>query len=181
MGPAGDLFTAIKEWGGRSGFWKALKLTETREKFSDYVRHFRAYRNTVKRYENKVAEARNALTSYEACIDLCTADPPEPVDGGAAQILTSLTPEDKFGPGGYDPDGTPEGEKQRWILAGQTLGYRVEFWNKPDAPVPTQDAVIEDTLDPAIYDLSTLEFTRVGFLQWHRHPEPGFRGIRLRR
>jgi len=40
------------------------------------------------------------------------------------------------------------------------------MWNKPDAPVPTQDATIYDYLDPNVFDLSTFNFTRVGFLSW---------------
>jgi hypothetical protein len=54
----------------------------------------------------------------------------------------------------------------RYINANQTLTYRVEFWNKEDAEVPTQDAVIEDVLDPTVFDLNTFEFTRFGFLKW---------------
>jgi YD repeat-containing protein len=81
-------------------------------------------------------------------------------------IYTSLTPEDKFGPAGWDPQGTPEGAEARYVSTGQQLNYRVEFWNKPDAPVPTQDAVMMDTLDPSVFDLSTFEFTDFGFLKW---------------
>ncbi|MFV1981280.1 MAG: hypothetical protein ACC655_09025, partial [Rhodothermia bacterium] len=79
---------------------------------------------------------------------------------------TSATPEDKFGPAGYDPPETAEGSEDRYIPAGQSLDYRIDFWNKPDAEVPTQDAIIIDHLDPAIFDVSTLEITRVGFLNW---------------
>jgi len=79
---------------------------------------------------------------------------------------TSYTPEDKLGPAGYDVPGTPEEMLARYIPKEQTLDYRIEFWNKPDAVVPTQDAIIEDTLDPTVFDLSTFEFTRIGFLKW---------------
>ena len=82
-------------------------------------------------------------------------------------ISTSYTPEDKFGPGGYDTPGTPDGSEVRSIPAGQTLDYRVEFWNKSDAVVPTQDAIIIDRIDPAVFDINTLEITRVGFLNWN--------------
>jgi RHS repeat-associated protein len=82
------------------------------------------------------------------------------------RLVTSRTPEDKFGPAGWDPPGTPEGSELRYVPAGQELNYRIEFWNKPDAPVPTQDAVIKDTLDPNVFDLSIFEFTDFGFLKW---------------
>jgi len=90
----------------------------------------------------------------------------EQLGSATVRIVTSYTPEDKFGPAGYDPPGTPEGSEVRYVPAEQTMSYRVEFWNKPDAPVPTQDAVIKDTLDPNVFDLSTFEFTDFGFLKW---------------
>jgi len=87
-------------------------------------------------------------------------------DDGDTDILTSYTPEDKFGPAGYDAPATPQGAEVRYIQAGKTMDYRIEFWNKEDAAVPTQDAIIVDVLDPNVFDLGTLEFTRIGFLGW---------------
>jgi len=88
-------------------------------------------------------------------------------------------PEDKFGPTGFDPAGTPEGNEQRYIAAGQTIDYRVEIWNHEDAEVAAQDVMIEDTLDPNVFDLSTFEFTRVGLLRWDV-PLPGGQAIDTR-
>jgi RHS repeat-associated protein len=90
----------------------------------------------------------------------------EPTDSGSVPSRGSSTPEDKFGPAGYDPSATPVGSEQRFVAGGEALDYRIEFWNKPDAPVPTQYAYVEDTLDPSVFDLSTFEFTRFGFLEW---------------
>ncbi|MCJ7510364.1 MAG: integrase core domain-containing protein [Dehalococcoidia bacterium] len=84
----------------------------------------------------------------------------------SVRIATSLTPEDKFGPAGYDAPDTPVGSAVRYVPAGEAFDYRIEIWNKPDAPVPTQDAVVRDTLDPTVFDLSTFEFTDFGFLKW---------------
>ena len=93
--------------------------------------------------------------------------PAQEVDEKYVYLRTSYTPEDKFGPGGYDDPGTPAGSEKHYVTPGEgTFDYRIEFWNKPDAPVPTQDALIRDTLDPSIFDLSTLQFTRFGFLKW---------------
>jgi RHS repeat-associated protein len=88
-----------------------------------------------------------------------------PAGSGTIRNYTSKTPEDKFGPIGYDNPDTPTGEKQRFVLPNQTFNYRIDFWNKPDAEVPTQDAVIVDTLDPDL-DWSTFSFTNIGFLDW---------------
>jgi hypothetical protein len=87
-------------------------------------------------------------------------------DSHSVRLYTSFTPEDKFGPAGWDPMPTPVGSDQRLVSGSDTLEYRIEFWNKEDAPVPTQDAIIVDTLDPDVFDLSTLELTRIGFLKW---------------
>jgi hypothetical protein len=64
------------------------------------------------------------------------------------------------------------GSEERFVLPGQVMEYRIDFWNHEDAKVPTQDAVIFDWLDPAVFDVSTFEFTRVGFLDWDV-PLPG--------
>ncbi len=91
-----------------------------------------------------------------------------PFENEKIKLYTSYTPEDKFGPIGYDAPDTDDANKVRYVEAGQTLTYRIEFWNKEEAVVPTQDAIIEDTLEPDVFDHSTLEFTRIGFLQWDR-------------
>ena len=95
-------------------------------------------------------------------------DPPEgeDEDDGSTNPQTSYTPEDKYGPAGYDPPETPQGDEVRFISDDNALDYCIEFWNKEEALVPTQDAIILDELDPTVFDLSTLEFTRIGFLDW---------------
>jgi hypothetical protein len=96
---------------------------------------------------------------------------PEPPDGyyeydGSTEPLWSISPEDKWGPSGYDEPETPVGSEKHYVRSGETFDYRIEIWNKPDAPAPTQDATIDDVLDPDIFDLSTFGFTLVGFLKW---------------
>jgi hypothetical protein len=59
-------------------------------------------------------------------------------------LVSSVSPEDKFGPAGYDSDTTERGKKQRFVQGKKTFGYRIDFWNKKDAPAPTQDVFIED-------------------------------------
>lgn len=93
-------------------------------------------------------------------------DEEEEEDDGGGNNGTSKTPEDKFGPGGYDVPETEPGSEQRFIPGGQFMDYRIDFWNKPEAPVPTQDAIILDVLDPELFDLATLNLTRIGFLSW---------------
>ncbi len=87
-------------------------------------------------------------------------------DRSSIGVRASVTPEDKFGPVGYDDPGVLPGMEQRFIQPGQMMHYRIDFWNEEDAEVPTQDAVIVDWLDPAVFDVSTFEFTRIGFLDW---------------
>jgi len=87
-------------------------------------------------------------------------------DSAGTSVYTSKTPEDKFGPAGFDASDVLPGDEVRFIAQDQTLDYRVEIWNKPTAVVPTQDAIIIDRIDPTVFDVSTLEVTRVGFLNW---------------
>jgi len=99
-------------------------------------------------------------------------DPPNPDNPGEEEDQEdgrndrSLTPEDKYGPGGFDPRDVGLGAKSRYIQSNRTMEYRIEFWNKEEALVPTQDAVIVDVLDPTVFDLDTLNLTRIGFLKW---------------
>ena len=101
------------------------------------------------------------------------------IAAGRTQLVTSISPEDKWGPAGYDAEGTAVGSERRFVPSGQEFEYRIEMWNKPDAPVPTQDATIYDVLDPDLFDVSTFEFTRVGFLKWDQ-PLPGGQTIQTR-
>ncbi|MHB9065961.1 MAG: RHS repeat-associated core domain-containing protein [Pirellulaceae bacterium] len=102
-----------------------------------------------------------------------------PIASGNLPLLTSASPEDKQGPAGYDAPGTPAVDQKHFVLPDQTFNYRIDMWNKPDAPAPTQDATIYDYLDPDLFDLSTFEFTRVGFLKWDQ-PLPGGQVISTR-
>jgi hypothetical protein len=90
------------------------------------------------------------------------------MDSGSTSIDASVTPEDKFGTTGYDDTTTAPGGEMRFIAgdASEPLPYRIDFWNDPDATVPTQDAIIVDELDPNVFDVATFQFTRFGFLKW---------------
>ena len=103
----------------------------------------------------------------------------EEEDSDTTQVRTSQTPEDKFGVSGYDAPGASPGSEERYVRDSQTLDYRIEFWNREDAAVPTQDAIILDELDPALVDLSSLELMRIGFLDWDAEL-PGVRAIDTR-
>ena len=120
---------------------------------------------------------------YLDALDKCKEKDPDPKgevkDKEEVQSITSISPEDKFGPAGFDALDTPPGSEVRYIPAGQELHYRIDIWNKPDADAPTQDAIIEDVLDPAVFDTSSFEFTRVGFLKWDM-PLPGGQAIDTR-
>jgi hypothetical protein len=89
----------------------------------------------------------------------------------ALRSITSISPEDKYGPTGYDAPETSASQLKRWIPAGQPLDYRIDFWNKEDAPAATVDVIITDTLDSNL-DWSTFKFTEIGFLDWRMQLEP---------
>jgi hypothetical protein len=85
--------------------------------------------------------------------------------------ITSVSPEDKYGPAGWDAPGTSANALQRWIPSDRQLDYRIDFWNKENAPAATVDVIITDTLD-ADLDWATFEFTEIGFLDWRVQLEP---------
>jgi hypothetical protein len=86
-------------------------------------------------------------------------------------IVLSISPEDKYGPSGYDAPGTPPGGLQRWIPAERPIDYRIDFWNEEDAPAATCDVIVTDQLDPNL-DRATFKFTEFGFLDWRVQLEP---------
>jgi hypothetical protein len=85
--------------------------------------------------------------------------------------ITSISPEDKYGPSGYDIPGTPATQLKHWIPTDRPLDYRIDFWNKENAPAATVDVIITDTLDSNL-DWSTFKFTEIGFLDWRVELEP---------
>lgn len=78
----------------------------------------------------------------------------------------SATPEDKYGPGGYDVPGTHPDSLARYVTETGRVGYRIDFWNKEDATAPAQIVFVEDTLDED-FEPTTFGFTSVGFLRWN--------------
>ena len=86
-------------------------------------------------------------------------------------MIDSLSPEDKYGPSGYDPPGTSTTNLQRWIPGDRAMDYRIDFWNKEDAPAATVDVIITDTLDSDL-DWTTFYFTEIGFLDWQVDLQP---------
>jgi RHS repeat-associated protein len=116
-------------------------------------------RRAIDLWEDAANAVKDILQMEDSANDL------KVIQTEAIRNNTSKTPEDKFGPIGYDNPDSPTEDKQRFILPDQTFNYRIDFWNKPDAEVPTQDAVIVDTLDSDL-DWSTLSFTNIGFLDW---------------
>jgi hypothetical protein len=104
---------------------------------------------------------------------------PEKEDKSKLPIRGPIDPEEKWGPAGYDTPDTPAGGEKRFVSDSQTFTYRIEIWNDPSAQVPAQDARVYDILDPNIFDLSTVNFTRMGFLKWDI-PLPGGQSIDTR-
>jgi hypothetical protein len=85
--------------------------------------------------------------------------------------VSSVSPEDKYGPSGYDTSGTATNQLKHWITADRTIDYRIDFWNKEDAPAATVDVFINDQLSSNL-NWSTFKFTEIGFLDWRVPLEP---------
>ncbi len=74
-------------------------------------------------------------------------------------------PEDKFGPTGFDPVGTPRDQLDRYITLGTPISYRIDFWDAENATGTVCDVWAYDQLDPDL-NWRTFGFTSVGFTNW---------------
>ncbi len=73
------------------------------------------------------------------------------------------------GPDGYDPGGTANQRKQRFVKADGLLDYRIEIRNVATAETAAKLVTGRDVLvNPDMFDLSTIEFMRIGFGQWEQ-------------
>jgi RHS repeat-associated protein len=87
------------------------------------------------------------------------------------ELVGSATPEDKYGPNGFDLPGTPEEDLKRFVPADQNYYYKIDFWNKENATAPACDVYVKDQLDTNL-NWSTLSFAEIGFLNWTVELEP---------
>jgi len=91
---------------------------------------------------------------------------------GCANIMgwfgreSSVDPEAKYGPSGFDIATTPQDSLSRFVAQSKSsYSYRIDFWNHEDAGADAQIVMIRDTLDTD-FDLSTFRFDEFGFLKW---------------
>jgi|GEM_PF-5560934 len=80
-------------------------------------------------------------------------------------LVGSVTPEDKYGPGGFDLPSTPPDSLSRYVQRQRSLDYRIDFWNHDTATAPAQIVFVEDILD-ADFDVRSFGFKDFGFLRW---------------
>ena len=86
---------------------------------------------------------------------------PRPAD---LWVRHSTAPRDKIGPAGADaPEATVA---RRFIAPGQSMAYRLEMLQPPEALLPAHSLECFDRLDTNVFDTASFAFTRGGFLQW---------------
>lgn len=79
--------------------------------------------------------------------------------------VNSTTPEDKYGPVGAST-AINDSVSYHYIDTTKNLfEYKIDYWNKEDATAPAAIVYIRDTID-IDFNLSTLNFTEIGFLKW---------------
>lgn len=106
------------------------------------------------------AQGTNYLDYLVACPNL-PALPGIFQDQGRTPIRTSLDPEDKFGPSGYDAPGTPDESLKRFLTDGSLVNYTIQVWNSPNAGAPAQIVEVYDDLDTNVFDIGSFQFTRL--------------------
>ncbi|MBK8568307.1 MAG: hypothetical protein IPN76_34620 [Saprospiraceae bacterium] len=157
--PSGQCVTFVNEILNQSGivfssfndfpFISKLKLIE--EKYLDIVGHLSPDLRYVLAYANFRIRMLDFFENIRQLI-LATVD--------------SITPEDKYGPTGFDQKSTPIADSYRFLgEPKRNFDYRIDYWNKEDASAPAAEVFIRDTLDED-FDLSTFAFTGFGFLGW---------------
>lgn len=69
--------------------------------------------------------------------------------------VQSYDPNEKAGPSGFGPN--------RLIASGEPLGYSVRFENQASATAAAREVLVQDRLDPAVFDLDSFELGPVDF------------------
>ena len=87
------------------------------------------------------------------------------------ESVSSTTPEDKYGPVGFDHPDTPPEELKRFVPTTQNFYYKIDFWNAENATAPACDVYVNDQLDTNL-NKSTVRFEEIGFLNWTVELEP---------
>lgn len=94
--------------------------------------------------QNDKEDTRNKTSSR-----LPTVSPPQ-----QTQVVTSMDPNDKFGPGGV--------RSARYLAPGAEMRYVIRFENVDTASAPASEVVVRDTLDLRVLDPETFVFGAVG-------------------
>jgi uncharacterized repeat protein (TIGR01451 family) len=76
------------------------------------------------------------------------------------RALMSIDPNDKFGPLGFDPEGTPQNQLKRFIAPTHSLPYIVHFENVDTATAAAQEIMITDQIENN-FDRSSFEFGEI--------------------
>ncbi|MEM7787481.1 MAG: hypothetical protein AAF594_07130, partial [Bacteroidota bacterium] len=86
----------------------------------------------------------------------CTSTPPGASSSGGGVARGSFDPNDKLGPSGA-------GEARYYRPDGSAFPYTIRFENLDTATGPAQEVVIVDTLDAAVFDLSTFRLGPIAY------------------
>ncbi len=112
---------------------------------------------------------------YETCLN---DDNPEPKKREKKKVelpiemTYSTTPEDKYGPIGATVAINDSVSTHFIDTTQQQFEYRIDYWNKEDAPAPAAIVYIKDTLDTD-FNIASFSFTEIGFLKWKLELEGG--------
>jgi len=86
----------------------------------------------------------------------------DPDESLRARILYNIKPRPSIDPNDISgPLG--DGSAAHFLNVGAPMSYQIAFENLPTAPLPAADVVVTDTLDPTLFDLTSL---RLGSISW---------------
>lgn len=144
-------YYSVDNWGSEVEFRRVYPVESSETFFSNEPggtsvedAEFRIQNGSYGLDQNDKQDTRDKTQSR-----LPTVSPPQDTD-----IVTSMDPNDKLGPGGAGA--------ARHVAPGMEFRYTIRFENVDSASAPASEVVVRDTLDLAVFDPETFVFGSIG-------------------
>ena len=157
-----------------TGVTSAAELVTVKDSLQEVHSQLEWFYFSRKKYEHidgeiksKIGDVYDEVQSFNALYK--NDGQKENQDEKDVQFVNSSTPEDKYGPTGFDLPDTAINDHA--VPPDQNFYYKVDFWNKETASAPACDVFVKDQLDTD-FDWNTFRFEEIGFLKWTVKLEP---------
>ncbi len=132
---------------------------------SEFIPHAK-FAKRAKKFMDVLRRGNTAKNDLQAVENACSTNKEKQPKKHEGKIISSMTPEDKFGiVGAEKSDNLPLAQRQNFVKGVERFEYRIDYWNRADATANAAEVFIKDTLDSK-FDMTTFNFTEIGFLRW---------------